>query len=198
MRKIKMFNQVSADGFFAAPDGNLDWVTSDDEVGKTAMAGGGIDTVLFGRKTYEMFASFWPKVLEEKSDTAPDPHAPGKRSKTMRQMAEWLTETQKIVVSRSLTDPTWKNTRVIRDLSLRAIEAMKQEPGKDLILFGSGSIVQQLTRAGLIDEYQFVVSPILLGAGKNLLADAPKRSLALAESKSFDSGVVLLRYTVTR
>lgn len=194
MRKIVMFEHVSADGYFATSDATLDWVVSDDEVGKSAMASTHADTVMFGRKTYEMFAAFWPKALDDPK-TAPDPHRPGARSATMHDMAVFLNKARKLVFSKSLKEATWTNSQLIRDFDPKAIEAMKREDGGGILIFGSGQIVSQLTRHGLIDEYQFVVSPVVLGAGRKLIEGVPRRSVTLAEARSFPSGVAMLRYT---
>lgn len=196
-RRIVAFNNVSADGYFAATDGNLNWVVPDPELDKyvtRAGARGGTGAFLFGRKTYQMFASFWPHVLDD-SETAPDPHAPGRASREMRAMAEMLNETPKIVFSRSLKEATWANSRIVRELDPREVATMKAESGDDLMIFGSGSIVSLLTEHGLIDEYQFVVSPVLLGRGRTLLNGiAANLKLELEEDKSFPSGKILLRY----
>jgi dihydrofolate reductase len=195
MRRIVMFNWLTADGYFAGPDGGLDWVVPDDEQAKAAAEGiASRDTVLFGRRTYERFERFWRAALDDPA-TAPDPHRPGERSREHRAIAIWLNETPKLVFSRTLTDVTWTNARVLHELDPREIEAMKSRPGKDMIIFGSGSIVSQLTQHGLIDEYQFVVCPIFLGRGRPLL-DGVSRSvkLDLVEARAYPSGDVLLRY----
>ncbi len=89
----------------------------------------------------------------------------------------------------------WKNSRVLHELDPRDIETMKMQPGKDMIIFGSGSIVSQLTQHGLIDEYQFVFCPILLGNGRSLLSGVSKKSrLDLLEAKHYQSGDIMLRY----
>jgi dihydrofolate reductase len=101
----------------------------------------------------------------------------------------------KLVFSRTLKDATWRNSRLLRKLDPREIETIKRQPGKDMIIFGSGSVVSQLTQQGLIDEYQFAVCPILLGSGRPLLSDVSKRlRLALLEAKALPSGDVMLRY----
>lgn len=199
MGRIVMFNQSSVDGYFAALDGSLDWVVSDETVGKEAMESGpGIDTIIFGRRTYEMFASFWPHVLDD-SPTSPDPHDPGRRSTTMRAMAVFFSETPKLVFSRTLDEASWSHTRVIGELDAVEIDAMKRRSAKDMIIFGSGSIVTELSRHGLIDEYQIVVSPVLLASGRNLLGEliGPVR-LELLGARPFLSGVVMLRYAPAR
>lgn len=194
MRRIMAFNHVTADGYFAGPEGSLDWVVQDDEVAKAGVAGmPGTDAILFGRRTYELFAGFWPRAAED-SPVAPDPHG-GPRSREMRAMAVWLNETAKVVFSRTLKDVTWRNSRLVPELDPREIEAMKSQPGKDMMIFGSGSIASQLTQHGLIDEYQFVVSPLLLGSGRPLLSGLPKSvKLDLLEARPYPSGNVVLRY----
>ena len=196
MRRITMFNRVSADGYFAGPDGNLNWVVPDPEVDKEGVASiPDTDTVLFGRRTYEMFERFWPHVLQD-SDTAPDPHVPGRQSSEVRAFAAMLNQATKLVFSRTLKKVSWKNSRLFPEFDPNAIAALKREPGKEMIIFGSGTIVSQLTEHGLIDEYHFVVSPILLGNGRTLLNGIPTSAkLKLAEAKTYPSGTVLLRYT---
>lgn len=198
MRRIVMFNRVTADGYFAGPDGNLDWVVPDEELDRSAAEAierSDTDTILFGRRTYEQFKASWPHALDD-SPTSPDPHRSGQRSPEMRAMAIMLNETTKVVFSRTLKEVTWKNSRLLHELDPRAIEAMKRQPGKDMIIFGSGSIVSQLTQHGLIDEYQFVVSPILLGSGRPLVSGVSKTlRLDLQEAKQYPSGNVMLRYT---
>ena len=192
-RQIVMFNWMTADGSFSGPDGNLDWVVPDDEQVKAAVDGiQRRDTVLFGRRTYERFERFWRNY---DLSAAPDPHHPGRRSPEHRAIAMWLNEATKVVFSRTLPDATWKNSRLVRELNPREIEAMKGQPGKDMIVFGSGSIVSQLTQHGLIDEYQLVVCPVFLGAGRPLLSGmSGKFALDLLESRRYPSGDLLIRY----
>jgi len=195
MRRIVMFNRVSADGFFAAADGNLDWVVPDAEVDKQGAAGiPGTDTVILGRRTYEQFASFWPHVLD--SPAPVDPHGTGRFSAELHAFARALNDMTKVVFSKTLKRATWNNTRLQGEFDPRAIADMKRQPGKGMIVFGSGSIVAQLTQHGLIDEYIFVVSPVLLGGGKPLLAGLTTHTarLELLENRRFPSGNVILRY----
>jgi len=199
-RRIVVFERVSADGYFTTQDGDgrLDWAVQDPEVDQLGVAGiPSVDTILFGRKTYEMFAAFWPRVAAAAPGVPADPHGRGQPSRPTenRAFASVLDESPKLVFSRTLERPTWKNTRVLRELDPREIAAWKRQPGKDMIVFGSGSIVSELTRHGLVDEYQLVVSPVLLGGGRPLVSGVAERArLALLEARAFRSGNVLLRY----
>jgi dihydrofolate reductase len=198
-RRILAFDWLTADGYFAAPDGSLSWVVPDDEQAKAAAIGmRAADTVLFGRRTYEIFEGFWRNALTDAS-TAPDPHRPGLRSREHRVIAVWLNDATKLVFSRTLPDVTWRNARLSHELDLAEIAAMKRQPGKNMMVLGSGSIVSQLTRHGLIDEFQFVVCPVFLGEGRRLLEGLPRSvRLALLEATKYSSGDVLLRYTSQR
>lgn len=194
-RRIVVFDRVSADGYFCAPDGALDWVVPDAELDKGAVgAMPGFDTLLFGRRTYENFEGFWPKALEE-APTSPDPHTEGRRSPELRAMAVWLTEVKKVVFSRTRKEVTWRNSRLVPELTPAVVEALKREPGKDMLMFGSGSIASQLTEHGLVDEYQLIVGPLFLGSGRPLISGVSKRTrLELLEAKPYASGNVMLRY----
>ena len=195
MRRILMFNHVTADGYFAGSDGSLNWVVPDEEIDTAAVQRmHTIDTILLGRRTYELFEAYWPHALTD-SETAADPHDSSRRSSTLRDMAVWINEAKKLVFSRTLKNVGWKNTRILPEIDPRAIEAMKREQGKDMIVFGSGSVVLELTRHGLIEEYQFVLNPVLLGEGRRLLEGLSKGAkLELRESRQYPSGNVVLRY----
>jgi dihydrofolate reductase len=196
MRKIVVFDRVTADGYFSGPEGNLDWVVPDaeiDKLGGDAVPGPG-NVMLFGRRTYQMFESFWPHVLKD-SPEAPDPHVPGRQSAAMRGMAVWIHEATKIVFSKTLENVTWHNSRLLRDVEPANVEALKRVPGGDIMIFGSGQIVSRLTSLGLIDEYHLIVSPLLLGGGKTLVNGVGSRTaLDLLEVKQYGSGNVMLRY----
>jgi dihydrofolate reductase len=198
MRRIVMFNRVSADGYFAALDGNLDWVVPEEQLDKAgADSLSDSDTILLGRRTYDMFESFWPHALDAAA-TAADPHNAGRRSPEIRAMAVWINNATKLVVSKSRKEVTWKNSRLLREVDPREIDAIKRQPGKTIMIFGSGSIVSQLTQHDLIDEYHFIVGPILLGSGQSLVTGVSKRSrLNLFEAKQYPSGNVALRYART-
>jgi dihydrofolate reductase len=196
-RRIVVFEWMTADGYFAAPDGNLDWVVPDEEQARAAAEGiSNFDTVLFGRRTYELFEGFWRHAVVDDGGTVPDPHDPGRRSSEHGAIAIALNRMTKLVFSRTLKDVTWRNSRLLRELDPREIDTIREQPGKDMIIFGSGSIVSQLTQHCLVDEYQFVVCPVLLGSGLPLLSGVSKLvRLDLMEAKALPSGDVMLRYT---
>jgi dihydrofolate reductase len=195
MRRIVMFNRVTPNGYFAGPDGSLEWVVPEDELDKEAGASlSGTGSMLFGRRTYEQFEGYWAQFAENASE-ATSPHPPERRSPEIEAMARWINEAEKVVFSRSLNGVTWRNTSVLRELDPGEIEALKEQPGSDMMLFGSGSIVSQLTEHGLIDEYRFIVTPVLLGDGQPLLRGLPGRTrLELREAKTYPSGTVMLCY----
>jgi dihydrofolate reductase len=199
VRRIVMFNRVTADGYFADRDGSLDWVVQDDALNKEAAAAsggaGGDGTILFGRRTYDFFESFWRQFDEDRSATVPNPHLPGQSSPELRAMANFINDATKVVFSRSRDGVTWRNSRLLRELDTEEIVAIKAEPGPDVLVFGSGSIVAQLTEHGLIDEYQLVVNPTLIGSGRQLFADLSRSvRLHLLEAKAYPTGNVMLRY----
>jgi dihydrofolate reductase len=195
MRQIVVFDRVSADGYFSAGDGNLNWAVPEAELDKGAASSlDGAGTMLFGRRTYDMFESFWPKALGD-GPTAPDPHAAGRRNPEMHAMAVWINESEKIVFSRTRQSVTWKNSRLIHDFDPREVAALREEPGRNIMVFGSGSIASLLTEHDLVDEYQLIVNPVLLGGGQSLLRGvSAARPLTLIESTTYPSGNVKLRY----
>ena len=195
MRRITMFNRVSLDGSFASADGKLVWMVPDDELDEIgASASGSTDTLLLGRKTYEMFASFWPKALRDPN--VPDPHGAQRRSAQQGTFAASLERMTKLVFSRTLSEVSWNNSHLVREFEPQKIAALKEQTGGDILVLGSGSIVSLLTQHALIDDYQFVVGPVVLGSGRPLFHGVTQdRKLKLQESRAFSSGNVLLHYT---
>jgi dihydrofolate reductase len=188
MRKVIMFNRVSVDGFFAGPNGEIDWFVRDPEldIALHEMGQPGPvppDTLLLGRVTYQLFESVWPKV-------ATDPKA----TIEARNTADELNRMTKMVFSKSLKDVSWENTILVHGDVTKEVSRLKQGKGSDILVFGSGTIVQQLTDVGLIDEYLLAVTPIILGEGKLLFKGVKKLGLAPLETRRFKSGNVLLHY----
>ena len=191
-RRIVLFDRVSADGYFGAPDGGLDWTVPEpmlDDDAASRLAGRG--TLLFGRRTYDQFESFWPKQL---GDDVPDPHAPWRKSPAFVAMARWINDAEKIVFSRTRTDVTWSGSTIVHDFDPAYVRERKAQPGRDIMIFGSGTIASLLAKHGLIDEYTLVVNPILLGGGRALISNAARVRLALVECSTYPSGNVRLRY----
>jgi dihydrofolate reductase len=144
-----------------------------------------LDLQVFGRKTYQLMVPYWPEVLKNQSGT-----------KAEAEFARAFDSINKIVFSRSWGSAEDKNTKIVRGNLRDEILKLKQEPGKN-ILVGGVDIPSQLMELGLLDEYRFVVGPIVAGAGRRLLegVDLPERlQLKLVESKIFKSGCVALRY----
>jgi dihydrofolate reductase len=150
---------------------------------------------MFGRKTYEIFEQFWPHQVVDESGAVPDPHRPERKSREHGTIATALNRMTKVVFSRTLREITWQPSRLMRDVNPADLRDLKRRPGKNIMVFGSGSIVSELTRHGLIDEYQFVACPVLIGRGRNLV-EGPSRSLKLKllETQAYGSGDVMLRY----
>jgi dihydrofolate reductase len=196
MRRIHMFDRVSVDGYFGAPDGDLDWVIQDEALERETMANrGNHDAMMFGRKTYEGFKSFWPNAVDA-SPTSPSPHGPPRRNEALKAMGEFINRSTKYVFSRTLKDTSWAGTQLLGDFDPQKVEDLKHGAGGDILIFGSGSIASLLTQHGLIDEYTFIVSPILIGSGQRAIRDVTARmKLALEEVKQYPTGNLKVRYT---
>ncbi|OUM99392.1 MAG: hypothetical protein BAA02_09955 [Paenibacillaceae bacterium ZCTH02-B3] len=155
MRKLIAQTVVSIDGYFEGPNRMIDWHLVDRDYSEYAAALlRSADTILFGRTTYELMAGYWPTPEAHSRDPA---------------IAKWMNEHQKIVFSRTLERADWQNTRIVRSGIADEIQTLKRQPGKDLVILGSGTLVSELTKRGLIDEYQLMVNPVVLGQGNPLL-----------------------------
>jgi dihydrofolate reductase len=184
MRKLHVFDSISIDGFFTDAKGDMRWAHNPkpdpewDAFGASNARGGGV--LLFGRVTYEMMASFWPTAQAKAS---------------MPVVAERMNQLPKVVFSRTLGRADWTNTTVLPGDLATEVKKMKREPGDDLTILGSGSIVSQLTQLGLIDAYQIVVVPVILGRGRTLFEGVERRlGLKRTGSRSFDNGNVVMTY----
>jgi dihydrofolate reductase len=186
MRKILVFNNLSLDGMFCDADGGVGWAKRDgDELTEhVKQSRGDISTYLFGKNTYQMFASFWPTPAGK----AANPY-----------FAKLLSEGEKIVFSKSLAKADWENTIIEPVADTATIAKLKRASGGDCLIFGSGRLVRDLTRQGLIDEFQLVLNPVILGGGQPLFGPLPAGiELDLLEAKPFKNGTVLLRYRPTK
>jgi dihydrofolate reductase len=184
MRKIIVSNLITLDSFFAGPNGEIDWfVTGDDFFEDMPDVYERVGTHLYGRVTYEGMLSFW--TTQEAIVTMPE-------------IAAFMNSTPKAVFSRTLDKAAWgkwDNARLLKGEIAEAVTTLKQEPGKDIMIYGSGTIVSQLTQLGLIDEYWLFVNPVILGSGKPEFAGITRQvRLKLTGVKAFKSGTVRLMY----
>lgn len=180
MRKLIMFNMTSLDGFFEAPGHDITWHTVDDEFNDFAIQQiGQADTILFGRKTYDLMVSYWPTKDALENDPA---------------VAGAMNSKAKIVVSTTLKEATWNNTKLIGRDAEAELRRMKQMPGGDMIIFGSATLCSSLIKSGLMDELRIMISPIVLVQGTPLFRDIVK--LRLTDSRRFRNGNVLMTYSL--
>jgi dihydrofolate reductase len=181
MPRLSVFNLVTLDGYFAGPDGDISWHSVDEEFQELANAASNSgNTLLFGRVTYELMARYWPTAQAIKDDPV---------------VARGMNGAAKIVFSRTLDRTDWNNTRLVKGDMLAEVARLKKEPGPELTVLGSGSLVAQLSQARLIDEYQILLNPVVLGQGKGMFEGVKDRfSLKLTRSRTFKNGNVLLVY----
>ena len=184
MPKLLVFNSVTVDGYFSGLNGDISWAHKDRQDAEwNAFVSGNASsegTLLLGRITYDLMASYWPTTTAMQNDP---------------EVAAGMNNARKVVFSRTLDKASWKNTKLVKDRIADEVRRMKQAPGNDMAILGSGSIVSQLTQEGLIDEYQFVVNPIALGKGKILFEGITnKLNLKLLKTRTFQNGNVLMVY----
>jgi dihydrofolate reductase len=171
MRRLVVFNQVTVDGYFADVHGDMSWAHNSDPEFNAFVEGNakGGGELLFGRTTYDLMVSYWPTPIAARNDPV---------------VAEQMNNLPKVVFSRTLKEASWNNTKLI-----------KGEPGEDMVIMGSGSIISQLAPEGLIDEYQLVVIPVVLGKGKTMFDGIKEKlTLKLTMTRSFRNGNVLMCY----
>jgi dihydrofolate reductase len=168
---------MSLDGFFEGPNHELDWFVVDEEFFAYARDMlRGVDTILFGRKTYQHMADYWPSAPAE-------------------EIADQMNNLAKIVFSRTLESVEWQNSTLVKNDAVAEISKLKQLPGKDMVVLGSASLASFLLQRGLIDEYRVILNPVFLGSGRPLFQDVKQRlRLKLSRTKLFGSGVVVLYY----
>ena len=176
---------TSLDGFVAGPNGEMDWIKVDDAMFDfVATMTDKADTALYGRVTYEMMQSYWPRAGEQ-------PNA----SKHDIEHSTWYNKVSKVVLSKTISETGLDNTTVISSHLSEHINQLKEQDGKDILIFGSPGASQSLLNEGLIDEFWLFVNPIILGKGMPLFKDVTVATkLKLAESKTFECGVIALHY----
>ncbi|WAC15219.1 dihydrofolate reductase family protein [Dyadobacter pollutisoli] len=189
MRKVVLFAHMSLDGFAGDINGGLNFLTYDqelqqyaDEVVKT------VGAPLYGRTTYHLMEGYWPTVLNQ---PAADTHSLAH--------AQWVQDIPKVVFSTTLDTADWNNTTLIKDNVVEAVTKLKEEPGKDLVIFGSPGLAKSFMKLGLIDECKLTLHPVIMGNGISLFdSNITKSSLKLLDTKTLKSGVVTLHYAVNK
>lgn len=175
MRKLIVTEFVTLDGVMEAPE---KWVFEfhNDESGKFKLDEMlHVDALLLGKTTYDIFASSWPSMSGE--------------------LADQMNGVRKYVISTTPGELAWHNSQAITGEVVAAVSALKQQSGRDILVVGSASVVGTLTQHGLVDEYRLFICPIVLGRGQRLFTTAiARKHLTLAETKTFDTGALLLRY----
>jgi dihydrofolate reductase len=189
MRKIISFMHISLDGFVAGPNGEMNWIKVDEEifdhVGKRISEG---DTALYGRVTYQMMENYWPTAGKKPNASQHD-----------IQHSKWYSKVHKVVLSKTMKDADLTNTTIISDNLSNRINEIKQQPGEDILLFGSPTATHALIQLNLIDGYWLFVNPIILGRGIPLFVGIKdKIKLNLLTTRQFTCGVTELNYTVDR
>lgn len=181
MGKLISFTFISLDGYYKGLNEDISWHRHGAEEGAfsaESLRSGNI--LLFGRRTYELMASFWP--TPGAAEQAPE-------------VAAGMNRAEKIVFSRTLSEAQWSPTRIVANDIIGAVRQLKEQSSKDLTLLGSGSILTQLAGAGLVDEFGLMIDPVALGRGTPLFEGLPQKlDLQLTGSRVFGSGVVLLTY----
>jgi dihydrofolate reductase len=174
MRKIISGLFISLDGVVEAPD-QWHFPYFNDEMGNAvqSMMNDG-DAMLLGRRTYEEFAAYWPTSTDD--------------------FAEHMNGTPKYVVSNTLTSADWQNSTLVSGDVMKELAELKQQPGGNLSMTGSGTLVTSLLREGLLDELHLLVHPIVVGSGKRLFDDGAQVPLRLTTSQTFSTGVLHLTY----
>jgi dihydrofolate reductase len=185
MRKVILSNMVTLDGFFEGPNRELDWHIVDEEFNEYANdLLSNVDALLFGRLTYQLMADYWPAAATNPST-----------SKSDLEIADKMNNLPKIVFSKTLQRVEWNNSRLVKENIAEEISKIKQQAGKDMVIFGSGNIVSAFMHLGLIDEYRIIVNPVVLGSGNPLFKGInEKHNLKLLKTRVFSSGIVILFY----
>jgi dihydrofolate reductase len=183
MRRLIMWNMVTVDGFFeGSKSWEIDWHEYAwgeelEQLSKEQLRSA--DMLLFGRVTYQGMAGYWSSEKGE--------------------IADFMNNIPKVVFSRTLEKPEWKNTRLVKGNAEQEVAKLKQQPGKDLFIFGSAHLSSMLMQHRLIDEYRLGVTPVILGGGSPLFKASPNRmKMKLLEARPLKSGCVILRYQPER
>lgn len=188
MRKLKLQMQISVDGFVAGPNGELDWMTANFDPKLIEFINAltdSSDTILLGRKMTDGFVNYWENVVNNQPDS-PE-----------YSFARKMVETPKVVFSRTLDESKWNNTRLARGDLVEEVTHLKNQAGKDMIVYGGAGFVSALIQAGLIDEFNLFVNPIMINKGMRIFDSLDQRqALTLQQATAYECGIVVLTYTL--
>jgi len=189
MRKLVLFMHVSLDGYASDSNGGLGWIPYNEEIEKYAEeVVAEVGSPVYGRTTYQLMEGYWPTVLD-------DPNA----SKHGLEHAKWVQNVKKIVISSTMDKAEWNNTMLIKDNIAEEIKALKEQPGKNLVIFGSPGAAKTLLELGLIDEFLLTICPVVLGSGKSVFGGGGEKiKLNLLSSRTFKSGIIAARYELEK
>jgi len=189
MRKVILSLHTTLDGFVAGPNGEMDWIKLDNEMFDLVRTfTDNADTALYGRKTYEMMNSYWPEAAKKPNATQHD-----------IEHSNWYNKVDKIVLSRTMKGKDENKTRFISNNILEEINKLKNQSGKDILIFGSPSAAHSLMEYNLIDEYYLFINPVILGQGIPVFSNIKeKTNLKQMSTKVFPCGVTELSYLVER
>jgi dihydrofolate reductase len=186
MARLFVFNSVTLDGYFTDASGNMNWAHKNDPewLDFTISNAQGNATLLFGRVTYQLMASFWPTpaALQQMPD-----------------VAKRMNSANRVVFSRTLDKAEWSNTQLVKSGLIDEVQRLKRESLEDILIMGSGTIIAQLAPHGLIDEFQIVLNPIALGSGRTMFEGIDKQvGMRRTKSRTFENGNVVLWYEPVR
>ncbi len=184
-RKLRLHVAMSVDGCIAGPNGEMDWMVglSDDEIIKYENElHEPVDTILLGRKMTDVFISTWSDVMNKPDDP-------------WYAFAKKMIETPKVVFTKTLNKSEWINTDIATGDLIEEVSKIKNQNGRDIIVYGGASFDSSLIKEKLIDEFNLFINPVAIGNGMTIFKDLNEiQKYSLIESKAFESGIVLLRY----
>lgn len=183
MRKVFLFMMVTLDGYFEGENHDLSWHNVDREFNDNFIIPQTkkVKTILFGRRTYEMMARFWPSPEAKKSDPV---------------TSELMENAEKFVFSKTLKSAEWKNTKLVNNHTFELVKKLKELDGEDIAIFGSNNLCVNLMEKGLIDEFRIIINPIVLEKGTRLFEGFNAGlNLKLLNSRQFKNGNILLCYS---
>ena len=192
MRKVFFFTTLSLDGYFEGPNHDISWHNVDSDLNEFAIEQlKEADIIMFGRRTYQLMENSWPKIANDTTT-----------SEQNLEVARLINNINKIVFSRTMNKieerENWRNVKLVRNFDPREIERLKKQPGGSICVGGS-NLALSFIETGLIDEFRFMINPIVIGEGTTLFKGLrTKLDLELVSTRKFESGNVLLYFKPTK